>query len=272
MNRRALSRDANPTPTNAPFLDEPRGNQLRRVARNREADSLRRQDDGGVHANDLAARIHERTSGVAGIQCRIRLDDVVHEAAGLRAHGATQRTHHAGSDGLLEPVRTADGDGDLADSQGLRITKANVNQMGRVDAHDSEVRVRVVAHKRCRKHPSVCQRDFDLVRGVYDMAVRQQETIGRDDKARAAATLLLCWPSLTFTLAHTNVNHSRFSPLDNSRHRQGIPVEQFIVIDGRLGRCLILRRIEAVAESANDFSRPPILRYIEYFHKFFSVM
>src|SRR6266699_2480589 len=51
-----------------------------------------------------------------------------------------------------------------------------------------------------------------------------------------------------------------------SRHRQGIPVEQFIVIDGRLGRCLILRRIEAVAESANDFSRLPILRCIEYFH------
>ena len=35
----------------------------------------------------------------------------------------------------------------------------------------SEVRVRVVAHKRCRKHPSVCQRDFNLVGGLYDMAL-----------------------------------------------------------------------------------------------------
>src|SRR2546427_7280100 len=83
---------------------------------------------------------------------------------------------------------------------------------------------------------------------------------------------LLCWPSLTFTLAHPNVNHSRFNLLDNSRHRQGIPVEQFIVIDGRLGRCLILRRIEAVAESANDFSLPPTLRCIEYFHVLVMVM
>src|SRR6266403_4324900 len=96
MNRRALSRDANPTPTNASFLDEPGGNQLRRVARDREADSLRSQDDGGVHADDLAARIHERASGVAGIQCRVRLDDVVHQAARLRAHGTTERTHYPG--------------------------------------------------------------------------------------------------------------------------------------------------------------------------------
>ena len=233
---------------------------------------MRGQDDGGVHADDLAARIHERASGVAGIQRCIRLDDIVHEAARLRAHGATQRTHHPRRDGLLEPVRTADGHGDLAHSHGLRITKAHMNEMRRIDAHDGEVRVRVVADKRCRESPSVCRRDFDLLRGVDDMAVRQDETIRRDDEARAAPARVLCWPTLTPTVAHANVDHSGPDSLDDAGHRPGIAVQQLIVIDGRLSHCLTRRRIQGVAESTNDFSLVPALRSFAYFHDLLTVM
>src|SRR5688572_26190865 len=119
VNRRVLSSNSNPTPPDAALLDEPGGHQLRRVARNGEADSLSGQDDGGVYADDLAARIHERAAGVARIQGRVSLDDIIHEPSRLRSHRAPQRAYHPGGNRLLKAVRTANRDGNLADPQGL---------------------------------------------------------------------------------------------------------------------------------------------------------
>ncbi len=71
-------------------------------------------------------------------------------------------------------------------------------------------------------------------------------------------------------MAHTNVDHSRFNLLDNSRDCPGIAVEQFIISDGWPSHCFIHHRIEAIAESANDFRRLPALRC--FFHEFLTVV
>ena len=66
----------------------------RRSARCRpdgEADALRRADDRGVDADHLAARVDQRPARVAGIERRVGLDDVVHQAPRVRAQRAPER-------------------------------------------------------------------------------------------------------------------------------------------------------------------------------------
>src|SRR5438034_628875 len=79
------------------------GDELRGVDADRKADTLRRQDHGGVHADDIAARVDERAAGVARVERGVGLDDAVDETSALRAHRSTQRADDAGGDGALEP-------------------------------------------------------------------------------------------------------------------------------------------------------------------------
>src|SRR5579864_2461101 len=51
-----------------PVVDEPSGDDPRGVARNGEAEALRRQDHRRVHADDLAPGRHERSAGVTGVE------------------------------------------------------------------------------------------------------------------------------------------------------------------------------------------------------------
>ena len=67
-------------PADAAVAQQRRSHEPHRVAGNGEAQSLRRQNDGGVDANDLSGRRDERPAGVAGIQRRVGLDDVVDQA------------------------------------------------------------------------------------------------------------------------------------------------------------------------------------------------
>src|SRR5580704_9625245 len=59
------------------------------VGRHGKADTLRTHGlgiDGGVHADDLAGHVHERTAGVAGVNGGVGLDEaleLVGEAAGI---------------------------------------------------------------------------------------------------------------------------------------------------------------------------------------------
>src|SRR5215208_8231561 len=84
------------------------------VARYREADALRAHDHGGVDADDPPARIDERAAGIAGVQRRIGLDDVVDQAAIAGAQRAANGAHHACGHRLLEAERIADGDRELS--------------------------------------------------------------------------------------------------------------------------------------------------------------
>jgi len=83
MNRRILACQSEVASSDFAVPDEPRRDQLRSVSRYRKAKSLRWQDDSRVHPDDLPGGVYEGTSGITGIQCRVRLNDIVHQTARL---------------------------------------------------------------------------------------------------------------------------------------------------------------------------------------------
>ena len=105
--------------------------------------------DGGVDADDVAAAVDERAAGVAGVERRVGLDDVVDDPgrlAGARRQRAAERGHHAGGHRAGEAVRVADRDDELADAQ-----RGGVAELGRrvrlaLGAQDGEVGERVRSH------------------------------------------------------------------------------------------------------------------------------
>ena len=84
------------------------------IGGDREADALRAHDDGGVDADDFAARGDQRPAGIAGIERGIGLDHVVDQPAVARAQRAAERGDDAGRHGGFEAERIADGDHQLA--------------------------------------------------------------------------------------------------------------------------------------------------------------
>ncbi len=99
----------------ATVADERDGDTLGGIRGDREADPLRGENDRGVDADDRAVRVHQRATGVARVERRIGLNHVIQKPSRRTAHGAAQGTHDARGHGVLESVRTADRDGDLAD-------------------------------------------------------------------------------------------------------------------------------------------------------------
>lgn len=83
MNGDILAGNPEPTAANAPFLDQPCGHELGGIAGDGETNPLGRENDRRIHADDLALRIDQRTTGISGIQCRIGLDDIVNQPSGL---------------------------------------------------------------------------------------------------------------------------------------------------------------------------------------------
>ena len=111
--RRLLAGHADVAAADAAVAHQARRDEPDGIAGNREADALRRQDHRGVDADDLAGRRDERPAGVAGVERRVGLDDVVHQPSRSRAQRSAERADDAGRDGMVEAVRIADGDRDL---------------------------------------------------------------------------------------------------------------------------------------------------------------
>ena len=77
-------------------------------------------DDCGVDADHLAGVHGQRTSGVARVQCRVGLDDVVDEPGRVpraRCHRAAEAADHAGTDPAGKAQRVSDRDDQLSDDE-----------------------------------------------------------------------------------------------------------------------------------------------------------
>ena len=172
MERHVLSRDSNRTPPDVTIFDQPAGDEMRGVARDREADALGRQDDRRVHADDFAGAVQERTAGVAGIERGIGLDDFIHQTPGFSAHRATERAHDSRGHSLLKSIRRANRDRDLANTNSGRIGEARVLHLRRIDPNNRQVRFRIRSDEARGKNARIMQRDFEFVRSEDDMAVR----------------------------------------------------------------------------------------------------
>ena len=84
------------------------------LLRHGERQALRRHDDRGVDADDSAGGGHQRPARVAGIERSVGLNDVFDEPSGATAQRPAERADHAARHRVLETVRVADGDDDLA--------------------------------------------------------------------------------------------------------------------------------------------------------------
>ena len=80
-----LSANAEISAANPAILNQLSDDELRRVDRYRETDSLRRQNHGGVYADDFTSGIDQRSAGVAGIERGVGLDDIVDQPSRYRA-------------------------------------------------------------------------------------------------------------------------------------------------------------------------------------------
>ena len=126
--RDVLAGDADPAAADAAVEQELGGDEFGGVDADGEAEALRGHDGRGVDADDLAARVDERAAGVAGVEGGVGLDDLVHHAAAGGAHAAAEGADDSGGDGELESVGVADGDGELADFEGLRSSEGGWRQ------------------------------------------------------------------------------------------------------------------------------------------------
>ena len=76
-----LAGDPQPATPDTAFRHEAACNPLRRVRGNAETNPLSGIDDGGVDANHATPRIDKRSTGVAGIECRVGLNEVFYESS-----------------------------------------------------------------------------------------------------------------------------------------------------------------------------------------------
>jgi hypothetical protein len=81
MDRHVLTGYTDVSTTNSSILDQLPGNEFCRVDRSSETDTLGRQNNSSVYADDFTARGHQRTSGVARIQGGVGLNHIVDKPA-----------------------------------------------------------------------------------------------------------------------------------------------------------------------------------------------
>jgi len=177
----------------ATFAEECRHDEPRRVAGNRQRESLRRQNHRGVHADDRAARGHQGTAGISRIQCGIRLNDVLHEPARTRAHRSPDGADDAARHRVLKTVRIADRDDDLAGTQGGRIPEMRPRQSGRawaIDAKHGKVGIRIVADKIGAAGRAIEENDGYAARAFDDVAIGDNEAVGCEQEAGSGAARL----------------------------------------------------------------------------------
>src|SRR6185437_13814317 len=112
--RDLLDADADPTaPRSATLLQLP-DNVLHEVRWDRESNTnrtARRREDRGIHADDSAVHIEQRAAGIAAIDRRVGLDEIV---IGTGVDIAIAGRHDARGHGAAQTERIADGDYPIA--------------------------------------------------------------------------------------------------------------------------------------------------------------
>src|SRR5467141_985846 len=186
--RHGLAAHADVATRHLPVADETDRDELRGVDSDGEADSLRGQNDGGIDPDHFSARVHERAPGVARVQRRIGLDDVVDETARLGSERPAQGADNARGHGGLEAVRIADRDRDLTHTHRSRVAERGRREGIGADANDREVGLGIVADEGSLAHLSVITGHGDRIGAVDDVAVREDESIrSEEETGRAAA-------------------------------------------------------------------------------------
>src|SRR5581483_2142151 len=162
------------------------------VGRNSKADAdiaAAWTDDGGIDADQFASQVDQCAAGIAGIDRRVGLDEVF---VPLDAEaGAAQSAHDAGSDGLTEPERIADGHHEVADFEPFGVAKRQGSEILGRYLDNGYVRVGVSTDPRGLETAAVGERHRDLIGMLNHVIVGDDETLLRiNDHARSGGAYL----------------------------------------------------------------------------------
>ena len=163
----------------------------RHVRRNRKTDpdvAVRGRQDLRVDADQLALRVDERAAGVAVVDRRVGLQEVL-EAAVAGAGGAALGADDARGDRLPDAKRVADGEHHVADTRLVRIGERKRVEPGGLHFQHREIARCIVAHDGGRQHAAIRELDLHLVGAVHHVVVGENVTVTVDDDARAEAFL-----------------------------------------------------------------------------------
>jgi len=143
--------------------------------------------DGGVDADEPALHVHQRAAGIARVDGRIGLDEVLvfFDAEVAPARGAD----NAGGDGLAHAEGIADGQHKVAHLDFIAVGHWHKRQVLRLHFDDGDIRLRVPPDYFGRQLPAVLQRDFHLVGAVHHVVIGENIAIFGDNHTGAQPEL-----------------------------------------------------------------------------------
>src|SRR6185312_2832687 len=215
--------DSDPAADDAAVLDDVVQHAADHVHRDRKTDAFDAEalgDDGGVDTDQRTAGIHQRAPGIAEIDRRIRLNEILEggDAELPTGGGADDAVRNR----LRESERIADREHDISDPQRIGSAEGDHREARQIDLQDCEIAVRIGAHDLRLRDPTVRELHADGA-GVRDhMVVRHDVAALIDDHARSQAAL----DTLPVLWQHVAEELSERRRIDALRHEaRGIYVD-----------------------------------------------
>ena len=180
-----LNAHAQPAAARLTIFHQLRHHLFRQVGGNGETDAHRtagRRQDGGVHTHDLALHVEQRAAGIALVDGRVRLDEIV---VGTGIDVAVAGRNDAQCHGSAQPERIADRQHPVADLHPVGIAELNVGQrlLGLDDQH-GEIRLRIAPPQSGLQPRAIREIDDDFVGPLDHMVVGDDDALGIDDESR----------------------------------------------------------------------------------------
>ena len=160
-------------------LDQHVGNALGQIHRNGKPDAGVHAADERVDADHLAVNVDQRAAAVAGVDAGISLDKILVEHHLIREHPPPLGAHVADGDAVIQLVRRADRDGELADLGLVRVTHLRGSQPGGIDLHHGDVRLAIHAEHLAVVLLAALKNDLHL------FGILNHVTVGEDDAVLA---------------------------------------------------------------------------------------
>ncbi len=188
LGRELLRLDAEPSPRDFAVADDLLENAAGDGDRDGEADALRSaalRVDHAVDADEVAAAVDQRATGVAGIHRGVGLDEVLEaiDAEVVAAERADDAVRHRAA----EVERTADREHGVADLHVLELAEGHRRKVLAVGLEHREVGFRIAAAHGGAHAPPVGEHELYVV-GVLDhVIVGEHVAFAADDHSRAEA-------------------------------------------------------------------------------------
>ena len=180
----ALDPDPEPAAPGAAEFAKLVDHRLGEVRRDREPDAdaaARRREDGGVDADQLALHIEKRSAGIAAVDRRVGLDEIV---IGAGVDVAMMRRNDARAHAAAEPERVPDRQHPVTDAGCVRIAELDRRQRRRrFDPEHGDIGLGVASHHLRLEPGPVLQDDDDLVGLGNDVVVGHDQPRSIDDEA-----------------------------------------------------------------------------------------